>query len=74
MLKLLRVHATSWIIKLLLGAIVIVFVFWGVGSWRSQRAMRVAVVNEEVITLDAYREAYNNIMEQVLCIFFIKKL
>lgn len=65
MLKLLRVHATSWIIKIILGAIVIVFVFWGVGSWRSQKAMRVAVVNDEVITLDAYREAYNNIMEQL---------
>lgn len=65
MLKLLRVHATSWIIKILLGAIVIVFVFWGVGSWKSQRAMRVAVVNDEVITIDAYREAYNNIMEQL---------
>jgi peptidyl-prolyl cis-trans isomerase D len=65
MLKILRVHATSWIIKIILGAIVIVFVFWGVGSWKSQKAMRVAVVNEEVITLDAYREAYNNILEQL---------
>jgi peptidyl-prolyl cis-trans isomerase D len=52
-------------IKLLLGAIVIVFVFWGVGSWRSQRASRVAFVNGEVITVEEYKKAYNNLIEQL---------
>ncbi|MDL1984240.1 MAG: SurA N-terminal domain-containing protein, partial [Deltaproteobacteria bacterium] len=37
MLRFLRQSATSWLIKIILGAIVIVFVFWGVGSFRSQR-------------------------------------
>ncbi|MGA8179729.1 MAG: SurA N-terminal domain-containing protein [Desulfobacterales bacterium] len=65
MLRLMRRHAGSWVIKLLLGAIVIVFIFWGVGSFRAQRGGRVALVNGDQITLDEYREAYNNLMEQL---------
>ncbi|MBW2200449.1 MAG: SurA N-terminal domain-containing protein [Deltaproteobacteria bacterium] len=65
MLRLMRDYATSWMIKLLLGAIVIVFVFWGVGSYRSQRSSRVAFVNGEVITVDEYRKAYDNLIEQL---------
>jgi peptidyl-prolyl cis-trans isomerase D len=60
-----RKHVGSWVIKLLLGAIVIVFIFWGVGSFRSQRGGRVAMVNGDQITLDEYRETYNNLMEQL---------
>ncbi len=33
MLSLMRKHAGSWLIKVILGAIVVVFVLWGVGSW-----------------------------------------
>jgi peptidyl-prolyl cis-trans isomerase D len=65
MLRLMRKQAGSWLIKILLGAIVIVFVFWGVGSFRSQRGGRVALVNGDQITLDEYREAYNNLIEQL---------
>ncbi len=65
MLRLMRQQAGSWIIKILLGAIVIVFIFWGVGSFRAQRGGRVALVNGDQITLDEYREAYNNLLEQL---------
>lgn len=65
MLRLMRKQAGSWLIKILLGAIVIVFVFWGVGSFRSQRGGRVALVNGDQITLDEYRETYNNLLEQL---------
>ncbi len=65
MLRFLRQSATSWLIKIILGAIVIVFVFWGVGSFRSQRKDRVALVNGETITSKEYREAYNKIIEQL---------
>lgn len=65
MLRFMRDKATSWLIKIILGAIVIVFIFWGVGSFRSQRFSRVAVVNGDVITVDDYREAYNNLIEQI---------
>ena len=65
MLRLLRQNATNWLIKIILGAIVVVFVFWGVGSFRAQRKDRVALVNGETITLKEYRETYNNIIEQL---------
>ena len=65
MLRLMRKQAGSWLIKILLGAIVIVFVFWGVGSFRSQRGGRVALVNGDQITQDEYIETYNNLIEQI---------
>jgi peptidyl-prolyl cis-trans isomerase D len=65
MLSLMRKHATSWLIKIILGAIVIVFVLWGVGSWTSQRSGRVATVNGETITTDDYRAAYKRLIEQM---------
>jgi len=65
MLSLMRKHAGTWMIKVILGAIVVVFVFWGVGSYRSRQSGRVAKVNGTIITLDDYRESYNNLIEQV---------
>ncbi len=65
MLKLMREKASSLLIKILLGAIVVVFVFWGVGSFRSQRSGNVAFVNDQPITVEEYRQSYNNLMEQV---------
>lgn len=64
MLDLMRKHAGTWMIKALLGAIVVVFVFWGVGSWTSQREGIVATVNGESISLEDYRNAYNRLMDQ----------
>lgn len=65
MLDFMRKNAGSWMIKAILGIIVVVFVFWGVGSFRSNRANRVATVNGEVITVREYQEAYNNLVEQI---------
>ncbi|MFO7644065.1 MAG: SurA N-terminal domain-containing protein [Desulfosarcina sp.] len=64
MLSVMRKHAGSWMIKVILFAIVIVFVFWGVGSFRSQEATKVASVNDEIITITEYRRAYSNLIEQ----------
>lgn len=64
MLSLMRKHAGTWMIKIILGAIVIVFVFWGVGSYRSRQTGRVADVNGTIITLNDYRNAYTNLVEQ----------
>ena len=65
MLRLMRDYATSWMIKFILGAIVIVFVFWGIGSFTDETTTRVAVVNEQVISIEEYRNAYNNIVDQL---------
>ena len=64
MLKLMRDKAGSWFIKAVLGAIVIVFVFWGVGNFRSGRMNKVAVVNETPITIEAYNQSYNSLVER----------
>lgn len=63
MLNLMRKHAGSWMIKVVLFAIVVVFVFWGVGSMRSQKATQVADVNGEIITLEVYRQAYYRLLD-----------
>jgi len=65
MLRLMREKAGNWLIKILLGAIVIVFVFWGVGSFSNKGGGRVAIVNGEIITLEEYRKSYNDLMEQL---------
>lgn len=65
MLSLMRKHAGTWMIKIILGAIVVVFVFWGVGSYTSRRSGRVASVNGTIITIDDYRTSYSNLVEQV---------
>ena len=64
MLKILREKAGSWMVKAILGVIVIVFVFWGVGGYNSKKGNIVAVVDGEQITIDEYREAYENLLEQ----------
>jgi len=63
MLYLMRKHAQSWLIKLALGAIVVVFIFWGVGSYRAQRGNRIAVVNGAPIVLEEFRGVYDQLLE-----------
>jgi len=65
MLKLMRKKAGSFLIKIILGAIVVVFVFWGVGSYSEKRRLRVAIVDGETINVMEYNEAYNQIMERL---------
>jgi peptidyl-prolyl cis-trans isomerase D len=65
MLSLMRKHAGSWLIKVILGAIVVVFVLWGVGSWTSQRSGRVATVNGDTITIDEYRITHKLLIDQI---------
>ena len=60
MLTLMRRHAQSWFIKVALGIIAIVFIFWGVGSYSAKDANRAALVNGQVISLAEYSEAYQD--------------
>lgn len=64
MLNVMREHATSWFIKIILGAISIVFVLWGVGNYGAQQLSKAASVNGEIITMEQYRNAYNNLLER----------
>ncbi|MBA2881973.1 peptidyl-prolyl cis-trans isomerase D [Desulfosalsimonas propionicica] len=65
MLSSMRKSAGSWMIKILLGLIVLAFVFTGAGSFYSQRESSVAEVNGEAITIDEYQRTYNNIMQNL---------
>lgn len=65
MLSLMRKNASTWLIKILLGAISIVFIFWGVGSYSSRRASRVALVNGDPISVNDYHKTYDQLIEQL---------
>lgn len=63
MLNVFRKHATSWLIKVALFLIVIVFIFWGGYSYTSRDASRLARVNDQYITLGEYEKTYNQMVE-----------
>jgi peptidyl-prolyl cis-trans isomerase D len=52
----------SLFLKLVFGAIVVVFVFWGVAGMRSDPSQVVARVNERVISASQFRRAYDNLV------------
>ncbi|MBF0111328.1 MAG: SurA N-terminal domain-containing protein [Desulfamplus sp.] len=65
MLRFMRENTGSWIIKVILGLIVVVFIFLGMGSLGDNRADHVAMVNETPITIDEYNRSYQNTVEQI---------
>ncbi len=65
MLRLMRENTGSWIIKIILGLIVLVFVFLGMGSIGSKKGNQVALVNDTPITMDAFRRSHQNVIEQM---------
>ncbi len=56
-------------VKALLAAIIIVFVFWGVGTFRTRQADILAKVNGQVITFSTYRALYAQRLEQLQRMF-----
>jgi len=65
MLEIIRKNAASWLMKFILGAIVVVFIFWGVGTFRSQRLDVMARVNGEKILVEDFQKAYNMTVERM---------
>jgi len=59
-----RENASSFMIKVLLGIIVLAFVFMGVGSFREEKASRIASVNDDPISFEEYQKVYRNILER----------
>jgi peptidyl-prolyl cis-trans isomerase D len=65
MLSIMRKQARSWMIKILLFAISIVFIFWGFSGINAPREDNfVAKVNGESITYSEYRESYGQLRER----------
>ncbi len=64
MLDFMRRHAQSWMIKAALGAVVVVFVFWGIWSPRESREREFAKIGDQVITIEEARKYYQNLRER----------
>ena len=65
MLELMRRHATSWIIKVLLGAVALAFALsWGVSSYYGREQEVAITVNEQPITLNQIREETGRLSEE----------
>jgi peptidyl-prolyl cis-trans isomerase D len=65
MLTSMRKNASSWIIKLLLGAIVVVFVLWGVGTNQQSRNPEVASVEGEPINYAEFAQVYKQLVDNM---------
>jgi len=65
MLDKMRSNAQSWGIKVLFGLIIIVFVFWGVGSFQSRQASIVAEVNNQPLSLQEFTSAYERTVQKL---------
>ena len=63
MLELMRKHARSWLVKILLGIIIVVFVFYfGSTSWR-QRAEAIAFIDGKAIAGVDFQREYQNLID-----------
>jgi len=63
MLRYMRTHAASWGIKVILGLIIVVFVFWGVGRIESKKKTVVAKVGDRYITVGEFDRAYREALQ-----------
>jgi len=64
MLQWIRKYSRSWFISLIIGAIAIVFILWGVGGLQSNRLQEVASVNGQPILFIAYHKQFNELIKQ----------
>jgi peptidyl-prolyl cis-trans isomerase D len=63
MLELMRKHARSWLVKILLGMVIVVFVlYFGSTSWR-QRAESIAIIDGKVIAEADFQREYQNLID-----------
>jgi len=72
MLDLMRRHAGSWMIKMVLFAIVVVFVLWGIWSPQSGRERELAKIGDQIITIAEARSYYQNIRERYQSIYGVQ--
>ncbi len=69
MLDFMRRHAQSWMIKAALGAVVVVFIFWGIWTPRGERERDLAVIGPYTITVAEARNHYQNLVDQYRSIY-----
>jgi peptidyl-prolyl cis-trans isomerase D len=64
MLKWIRRSTRSWFIYLAIGAIVVVFVFWGVGSYKASRSQDAAEVNGTIIPMTQFNHQFSELVKR----------
>jgi len=69
MLDFMRRHAQSWMIKAALGAVVVVFIFWGIWSPREGRERDLVRIGDQIITVAEARKHYQNLRESYQSIY-----
>jgi peptidyl-prolyl cis-trans isomerase D len=65
MLDAIRRNAQSWGVKVIFGIIILVFVFWGVGSFRSERGNILAEVNGSPLLLEEFQKIYSQTLDNL---------
>jgi parvulin-like peptidyl-prolyl isomerase len=68
MLKLMRKYATGYMVKGIFGLIIIVFIFWGVGSFRGHEES-VARIGSHEISLMEYQREYNHLLNAARMVY-----
>jgi len=63
MLDLMRKKAGSWFIKIMLFGIIVVFSFWGVGSYSARDASTILTIDSIRVPYTEYQDIYNIIVE-----------
>jgi peptidyl-prolyl cis-trans isomerase D len=63
MLKILRKHSQHWLIAVVIGAIVVVFIFWGMGGMSTPQSQEIARVYDKPIPLTTFYE-YASLLEK----------
>ncbi len=65
MLGYLRERSGSWIIKIILGFIIVIFAFFfGVGGFGPKSQGPVAMVNDQAISFEEYKQSYESLIQQ----------
>ena len=65
LLSLMRKHAKSWLIKVVIGIIALVFIFYFGYSFSDKQGLTVAKVNGEVITGLEYQKEYSDLLSNL---------
>ncbi len=65
MLDIIRANAQSWGVKIAFGIIILVFVFWGVGSFTGGPSTVALTVNGEPVTIQQFQRQYEFLENQL---------
>jgi peptidyl-prolyl cis-trans isomerase D len=69
MLDFMRRHAQSWMIKVALGAVVVVFIFWGIWNPREGRERDLVKIDGQTITIAEAKNYYQRLRESYQSIY-----